>query len=243
LHQYSYSLFDFDNTLYKGQTRYLILDFSSYLNANNIFNSIDFLRLHHSFNSYLEAQFDRTHFAIEIVQAYYHGLRGHQTKEIDDFALKYWNILNINGWFTYTDPLLDLIKKHTLPILISGSPLEVLKHSGKLSDFKSIYGSKGIVREGIYTGQMDFEMATEAAKTQMVAELVKSINIDPQFSFAFGDSVNDFPMLKAVNPKNAYLLGANDMLVKEISDKNWNCLEQDLKIIDHVQKRINLLYP
>lgn len=242
MHQNSYSLFDFDNTLYKGQTRYLILDFSSYLEANKIFNSIDFLQIHHLFNSYLEAQCDRTHFAIEIVKAYYHGLRGHQIKEIEDLALKYWNNINNTDWFNYTDPLLDLIKNHTLPVLISGSPIEVLKHTEKLSDFIRIYGSKGIVREGIYTGDMDFEMATEGAKTQMVAELVKSLNIDPQFSFAFGDSVNDFPMLKAVNPKNAYLLGANDVIINEISDKNWNCLEQDLKIIDHLQKRINLLY-
>jgi phosphoserine phosphatase len=241
LHLKSYSFFDFDNTLYKGQSRYLILDFSTYLEANNKFNKEDYLTIHTLFKTYFNGQIDRDQFAIQVVQTYYHGLSGHQISEIDEFAQDYWNNFNEDGWFPYTDPLLDLIKTFTIPILISGSPLEVLKLSEKLSGFKNIFASIGVVNSGVYTGDMELEMATEAAKKAMMTEFTKINKVDTQLSFAFGDSSSDFPMLNAVDPQNAYLLGANISLINEVRDKKWNHLGQDLRLISHVQKRINLL--
>ena len=89
---------------------------------------------------------------------------------------------------------------------------------------------------------MELEMATQASKTQKVFELSTNLDFNPQTSFAFGDSSSDFPLLQAVDPKNAYLLIANDHQKIEVVDKNWNLLDQDITLIEHVQDRIHTLF-
>lgn len=242
LHKYSYSFFDLDNTLYKGQTRYLILDFSTYLVANKKIDFQDFQQIKDLFDAYFNNQIDRNQFGLKVVQTYYHGLRGNQSSMIDELAKNYWNSFQNTGWFAYTDPLLDLVKKYTIPILVSGSPLEVIKHSNISFFFNRIVASNGIVQSGVYTGGMELEVATEAAKKHMMNEFITLLDFDPKYSFAFGDSSSDFPMLEAVDPQNAYLLGENNKLLTQFLHKKWNFLKQDLNVIDHVQKRINSIF-
>ena len=238
----SICFFDFDNTLYRGQTRYLILDFSIYLESFAAFNSQDLVHLNSLFTSYQAGNLKRFDFAIQVVLTYYHGMIGSKEKDIDHHADKFWKDLPESAWFEYTFPLVNLIKQYSIPILISGSPIEILSHARKLLGIDEVYASRGIIRDGIYTGGMELEMATQASKTQKVFELSTNLDFNPQTSFAFGDSSSDFPLLQAVDPKNAYLLIANDHQKIEVVDKNWNLLDQDITLIEHVQDRIHTLF-
>jgi len=235
------SFFDFDNTIYKGQSRYLILDFSVYLEANSAFHSEELQQLFSLFTTYQENKINRHDFAVQFIQTYYRGLTGREIIEIDEHARNFWNNLPEDSWFPFTFPLLHLIKDISLPILISGSPLEVLQRVKRKLGFYKIFASKGIVNNGEYTGIVYQEMATQAAKTRKVNELTKIHNFNPRSSFAFGDSSSDLPILKAVDPLNAYLLGAKAALKNEFGDEKWNLLDHDKKIVEHVQNRINAL--
>jgi len=237
-----FSFFDFDNTLYKGQSRYLILDFSTYIEKQGVFKSQELHYLHCLLTTYLEGRINRHDFAVQVVKSYYRGLTGCPEIEIAELARQYWDQLQTEAWFPYTHQLLNLVNKFTTTILISGSPLEVLHHVIKPLGIREIYASKGVIQNGVYSGSMEQEMATQSAKARSMRELSTKLSFNPTTSFAFGDSESDFPMLLAVDPINAFLLGAKESLKNKIMDNNWNLLDKDTEILEHVQARISNLF-
>jgi HAD superfamily phosphoserine phosphatase-like hydrolase len=238
----SFSFFDFDNTLYKGQSRYLILDFSAFLVAEGVIEANALNRIQEQFASYHGGRINRHEFAGLVVDSYYQSLQGHLEIEVEDFAQQYWSTLSNEAWFTYTQPLLALTRQFTSVILISGSPFEILKLIHERSGFSEIFASRGIVRAGAYTGEVELEMATRTAKERLMLELSNEIHYDPQTSFAFGDSESDFPMLEAVNPRNAYLLGTDGLLKNEALKHEWNTLAHEEDVLGHVQRRIESIH-
>lgn len=233
-----YSFFDFDNTLYKGQSGYLIRDFSIYLESKRAFYTEQLSQILSLVTSYETGQITRHDFAVQIVEAYYLGLDGRTEHQIDIHAKYFWGSLTKEAWFSYTQPLLDLIKEFTIPILISGSPIEVLRHvSGKFGLYE-VYASQGNIQKGEYHGGMHHELASQIAKKRLMADLVPNLKVDRGFSFAFGDSESDFPLLEAVDPQNAYLLCEDQQIKNKPGNQKWNYLKKNIKIVDHVRKRL-----
>lgn len=235
----SYSFFDFDNTLYKGQSGYLIQDFSIYLDSKKAFDHKRLCQILILVASYEAGQLSRHDFAEQIVQAFYEGLTGRTEDQIDELAKDYWRNISKEAWFPYTVPLLKLVKEYSIPILISGSPIEVLKHLSGSFGFHAIYASMGKKQKGEFQGGMHRELASQLAKKQFMTELIPTLNIDRKTSLAFGDSESDFPLLEAVDPLNAYFLVVDQHFRDGKGNQPWNFLEKNLKIVDHVLKRLN----
>ncbi len=238
----SYSFFDFDNTIYKGQSRYLILDFSIFLEERGSFSSAELENIRSLFSAYYQSSINRHDFGVLVVEAYYRGLSNIPEKEIYDQATQYWNRIQTNAWFPYTIPLLKIANNATTSILISGSPIEILEIIKKTLGFKEIYASIGIIQKGIYTGHTKQEMATYSAKAELMKQLARKFSFNPATSFAFGDSESDFPLLESVYPKNAYLLGATSDMKKPGVNNNWNLMEQDNEVLDSVNSRMNTFF-
>lgn len=239
----NYSFFDFDNTIYKGQSCYLLLDFSTYLEANGFFDSIEFNNLKSLFTSYHQDRINRHDFSVLVVDTYYRGLYNCSEEEINNQAIHYWNAIQDDAWFPYTIPLLKLINTRTTSILVSGSPFEVLQVIYKSLGFKELHASKGIIQNGVYTGQTEREMASYSAKSKLMLSLSEDLSFNPGTSFAFGDSESDFPLLMSVDPRNAYLLGANANLKPQGLDPDWNLLKDENEILNKVNSRIKTIFP
>jgi len=239
----SYSFFDFDNTIYKGQSRYLILDFANFLEERSGFDSAEFKNIKSLFSSYYQGSINRHAFGILVVESYYRGLSGRNEKDIFNHALNYWDSNQADAWFPYTIPLLKMINNQTTSILVSGSPIEILEITKNALGFKEIYASKGIIQNGIYTGLTKNEMATDTSKAKLMQELSDTLSFNPATSFAFGDSESDFPLLESVDPKNAYLLGDTSIMKKPGVDNNWNFLDQENANLNNVNSRIKTLFP
>jgi len=239
----SFSFFDFDNTIYEGQSRYFILDFTNFLEERRSFDFAELENIKSLFSSYYQGSINRHDFGVLVVESYYRGLLGRNEKEIFNHALDYWDRVQAKSWFSYTIPLLEMINKATTSILVSGSPFEILEIVKNTLGFKEIYASKGIIQNGIYTGHTAQEMATYSAKAKLMVELSDTFSFNPATSFAFGDSESDFPLLESVAPDNAYLFGASANLKKQVNDNNWNLLDQENEILDHVNLRIKTLFP
>jgi len=238
----SYSFFDFDNTIYKGQSRYLILDFANFLEERGSFDPTEFNYIKSLFSSYYQGSINRQSFGVLVVESYYRGLSGRNEKDIFDHALNYWDRIQTDAWFPYTIPLLKMINNTTTSILVSGSPFEILEIINKALGFKEIFASLGIIQNGIYTGHTKSEMATDTSKAKLMQELSDTLSFNPATSFAFGDSESDFPLLKSVDPKNAYLLGATSIMKRFGVDNSWNFLDQENEILKNVESRINTLF-
>lgn len=234
---------DFDNTLYRGESRYMILDFSTFLKTNGFFDSGEFDKFRSLFSSYHQGELDRHKFGVYAVETYYRGLCGITAKEISAQANLFWDRIRDNAWFPYTVPLLKLLKDKTTTILISGSPIEILKIISKSLGIKDLYASKGILNNGVYSGGTEQEMATSYSKAKLMKGLSVKFSFNPATSFAFGDSESDFPLLEAVDPCNAYLLGASAKLKQQVIEKNWNLLDHENEILSHVNSRIDELFP
>ena len=238
----SYSFFDFDNTIYKGRSCYLILDFSTYLEAIGLFDSVEFINLQSLFSSYYQGRINRHEFGVLVVESYYRGLSNLPKKEIITQARRYWVEIKDDAWFPYTIPLLKLINNTSTSILVSGSPIEVLQVIYKTLGFKKLYASKGIIQKGVYTGHTGQEMATYSAKSELMLGLSKTLSFDPGTSFAFGDSESDFPLLMSVDPRNAFLLGATANLKIQGMANSWNLPDNENEFLNKVNSRINTLF-
>jgi HAD superfamily phosphoserine phosphatase-like hydrolase len=235
----SFSFFDFDNTLYKGISSYLILDFSEYLVGQGVILESAMLLFHGFFADYEAGRINRKIFGEQVVKAYYQNLTGAKENELSAQARTYWETLPQEAWFPYTQAILTLAQSFTTTIMISGSPVEIIKHIPIASKFDKIFASKGSIQAGVYTGKVEIEMATSESKAQLMDDLRNDLKFDPNTSFAFGDSESDFPMLRAVNPMNAYLLGEDGNLKGEVLKNHWNSFAHDNKVLKHVEARMN----
>jgi HAD superfamily phosphoserine phosphatase-like hydrolase len=238
------SFFDFDSTLYKGKKYYLIFDFPEFLYSLDLFNPREIPRLDALRNSYNEGFIDRNEFTVEVIDAYYTGLAGQSATKIKQAAQLFWETQFDQKWFPHTIPLLKLMKTKTTLILVSGSPIEVLRIIYKKLGFTHLYATQGYVRKGVYTGKYNKckEMATSEAKQRLVTSLMQSGTIDPKMSFAFGDSESDFPLFAAVHPQNVFLIGPNTETLTSVTSMEWNIYQYDDQIIDGVKDRIGKVF-
>jgi phosphoserine phosphatase len=147
----SFSFFDFDNTLYKGKNRYLILDFPEYLESKGYFRSQALKDLNGLQNTYIQGNINRDDFAISVIRTYYLGLLGQCEKIINTSAENFWETHSSQCWFEYSLPLIELMSKFTTTVLISGSPFEILRYIYKTIGIRKVYATKGIVSGGFYT--------------------------------------------------------------------------------------------
>lgn len=238
-----YSFFDFDNTIYKGHSHYLILDFAIFLEGAGRFHPAELEKIRSLFSAYYDGRINRHEFGFQVVECYYHGIADIPEDIIRNSAHQFWKWMTGDAWFSYTIPLLKILGSVTAPILISGSPIEILEAIRKPLGFKDIFASKGIIQNGVYTGQTMEEIATSSAKERLMRVLAGRLSFNPSTSFAFGDSESDYPLLRSVDPANAYLIGPIQRNIKPEVDKHWNFLENEKELLDSVNSRIHRLFP
>jgi HAD superfamily phosphoserine phosphatase-like hydrolase len=236
----SFSFFDFDNTLYKGKNRYLILDFPEFLVVKSYFDRKELKKLQDLRTLYSNQGISRDEFTIRVIESYYKGLAGQSDDEISKQANIFWEMKPDDLWFSYTIPLLDLMKKHTIIILVSGSPLEILRLIYKKIGIEILYGTQGIIERGVYTGAFNpyQEMATYKAKSKFIIDISVSHQFNPDTSFAFGDSESDFPLLNAVDAHNSYLIGTDKNSLDRSINKHWNIVQRNDSLLISVKNRV-----
>ena len=236
------SFFDFDNTLYKGTSRYIILDFATYLTTRNHFPASQFEILQKLFKSYFAGTLSRHDFGVRVVEAFYRGLEGYGEMEIHDLALDFIQDQGEATWFPHTLPLLKLVTPFVRSILVSGSPVEILEPVNQILRLNEVHASQGVTENGVFSGETRRELATASAKQDFMVSLSRTRPFDVQRSMAFGDSESDFPLFEAVAPDNAFLI-TNQLKLKQVADKNhWHFILQEGPVVETIQLRIGSLF-
>jgi phosphoserine phosphatase len=105
------------------------------------------------------------------------------------------------------------MSKYTKALIVSGAPLNPLHDVQEHFKFAELHATAGCIEEGVYTGRYNIELATSGAKNAFMKTLVSRIHVDPEKSFAFGDSESDIPLLEAVNPRNSFVFGEKEEIV------------------------------
>jgi HAD superfamily hydrolase (TIGR01490 family) len=107
-------------------------------------------------------------------------------------------------------------------VLVSGSGDEMVRPIGQALGVTDVIASRMVVRDGRFTGEVEFYAAGENKVTE-VQKLAAERGYDLDDSFAYSDSVTDAPLLSAVGHPTA--VNPDRGLRRIALDRSWPILE------------------
>ena len=240
----SLAFFDIDGTLTDGFT---IFSFAEFLFQQGCFNrpGLDLMQQDRStYQASARGEQDYHEFAVKLVEHYALGLQDRQVEQIQSLSPAFLDRALQNQVAGYTihgfaRVLVEMINPIATTIAISGSPLESLSALVSYLGFQELNSTLIKVDNGRYTGHVDRNLAISESKRQLVgAYLVEGVNLEA--SFAFGDSVQDVPVLETVG--NPFVLGSNLELQSIGRRRGWSVVSAQDDIVGIVKSRITSLF-
>lgn len=108
-------------------------------------------------------------------------------------------------------------------VVISSSPIQVVKPLGKYLGIDEVIGTRPEVDEqGKYTGRLEF-YAYGPGKAVAIRELAEQDGIDLSASYAYSDSMTDLPMLEAVG--HPVVVNPDKELRDVATSRDWQIME------------------
>ncbi|WP_061961075.1 HAD family hydrolase [Demequina flava] len=102
---------------------------------------------------------------------------------------------------------------------ITTSPQEVASIIAQRLGVTGAMGSQAEHVDGLYTGKLKGEMVHREAKAKVVRQLADERGLDLTASYAYGDSINDGPMLEAVAHPTA--INPDHKLRRMANERGW----------------------
>ena len=187
------ALFDWDGTLHRGQT---VQPWVHFLRDRGVFSPECSESLDREFAEYDGSIAGYEPFVARALALYAAGLRGQSATTVASLAREFVR-QDLENVFAFVDPLLSrLDEAGVAPILISGSPIEVIEAFADAVGIDQVHATVLEVVDDLYTGRVEAETASGAAKTALTAEYV-----DRPIAVAGGDSIADLPMLEAARSR------------------------------------------
>jgi HAD superfamily hydrolase (TIGR01490 family) len=123
------------------------------------------------------------------------------------------------------DEAVELITEHKAAgrdvVIISSSGDEVVRPIGEMVGADHVIATRMVVREGRYTGEIDF-YAYGPYKAEGLRALALERGYDLDDSYAYSDSITDVPMLDAVG--HPFVVNPDKALRKVALDNQWPML-------------------
>jgi HAD superfamily hydrolase (TIGR01490 family) len=240
----SLAFFDIDGTLTDGFT---IFSFAEFLFQRGCFQRTNLDQMQQDKAIYQGSKKDTKdyhEFAVRLVDHYAQGLKDQQAEYIQSLSPAFLELALQNQVVDYrihsfAKSLVEMINPFATTIAISGSPLESLYSLTTYLGFQELNSTLVEIKQGRYTGQVDRNLAISKSKQQLVSSyLVDGINL--RTSFAFGDSVQDVPILEVVG--NPFVMGGNPELQHIGRQQGWFVTSPEDDIVSVVKNRINSLF-
>jgi len=129
-------------------------------------------------------------------------MTGHSVAEVVAIGEEVYDEVLSSRIYPGTQALLDdhLAKGHEV-WLVSATPVEIGNLIARRLGATGALGTIAEHRKGLYTGRLVGDMMHGEAKAHSVIALAEETGIDLEESYAYGDSLNDLPLLRCVgNP-------------------------------------------
>jgi HAD superfamily hydrolase (TIGR01490 family) len=107
-------------------------------------------------------------------------------------------------------------------VLVSGSGDEMVRPIGEALGITDVIASRMVVRDGRYTGEIDFYAAGDNKVTE-IQKLAAERGYDLTDSFAYSDSITDVPLLSSVGHPTA--VNPDRGLRRVAAERGWPTLE------------------
>lgn len=232
-------LVDIDGTLVEGLT---ILSFTEYLDDNKSFDHSSWNRMQNDslrYKSSGHSHSDYEQFALDLVLHYAEGLKDCSVDKVQAMADDFFSSVQRNEvpdyqMYAFSPQLIHLMNKIGTTIAISGSPIESLAPLKRILNLGDLRATTLRQEDGIYTGEVDVNLALDYEKEKIVKEYVAE-DVDLAHSFSFGDTMHDLPLLEAVG--NPFIVGTNPELLAFARNKGWSEINPE-NAIDKVMQKI-----
>lgn len=189
------AFFDVDNTIIRGASAFHI---ARGLKARGFFTFRDITRF--AFEQLKYTLFGETQEQMDAIQNEALSIvKGWSVAEMAAIGEEVWDEVLALRIYEGTKAIMDDHRAHGHQVwLVTASPVEI----GRLIARKlGATGALGTIAEhtgGYYTGRLIGGLLHGEAKAVAIGELAKTSNIDLSQSYAYGDSMNDAPMLSLV---------------------------------------------
>ncbi|MDO5726796.1 MAG: HAD-IB family hydrolase [Bowdeniella nasicola] len=192
------AFFDVDNTLIRGASSYHLAR-ELYRRGFFRFSDIFFAARHAALYTLFGESVPRVTAVRERALA---TIKGHRVAEIISIGEEVYTRVLAPRIVLGTKLLLDehLGAGHEV-WLVTATPLELSEHIAARLGATGALGSRAEAHNGVYTGRLQAPFLHGRMKAEAIVQLAEARNIDTVASYAYGDSINDVPLLESVgNP-------------------------------------------
>lgn len=196
---------------------YTMLAFGRLLLQRGIIDRQGWLSFYSDFKSLWRKQVSYEQFAENAVRHFSQALAGRRQMDVLEAGKACADRMKL---YWYARPLADTLRQRGVKtIAVSGAPDECLHSLARALRLDEAYGSLAAVdASGIYTGQVQRNMALGVSKGAIVRELTARFEVVA----AFGDSEQDIPMLETARYPVA--VNARAALSRTAMERGWTLL-------------------
>lgn len=136
--------------------------------------------------------------ATRAYQAYAEALAGHESAQVEARARQLWATQR-ERLFEFVPALISSLRTRGYAImLISGSPLEMIRLVADELDIPEAYGAVFTRQHGRYTGAIDLSSGVPGEKARIFATATRDRDVYARGCFAIGDSLTDVALFERV---------------------------------------------
>lgn len=218
------AIFDVDGTIFRKNLHFELLQELVYLKIFDKEVRSELVRL---YGNWLNHEGTYEEYRDKLVELYEMHIRGCNQKDIV-FASEKVVGFNAKRTYIFSSRLIEKLRKGHILLIISGSPIEIVKEFAKALKFDAYYGSVYEVDENsIYTGRTVFEPTKD--KGAVVKQFMTDHNLKLEGSVGIGDTESDASFLEMVDEPIAFNPNTN---LKGIAEKrNWKVVVEKKDVI------------
>jgi len=221
------ALFDVDDTIYKGGIIYPLMESEM---QEDLLDKKILEKAYLNKSSYQKGEISYKEFSRKGVMIWAQGLKGQSYAEVLRHA-KEFIAKDIHNFYSFTKPLLALLKKSHDTIIITNEPQFVAQPISGLFNFTGYNSTEFETKDGKITGKVSRYNSTQSDKKKSIQEIFKKYN--RKDSFAFGDSIGDAGMFEEVNYPICVNAGQK---LQEVANKNGWKLTDPNNVIEIISK-------
>ena len=218
------AIFDIDGTIFRKNLHFELLNELVY---RGIFEKEVRKQLVEAYGQWLNHEGSYDDYREKLVTLYDHNIRGCHYDKIAEASQKVANF-HAKRTYIFSSNLIEELRKDYFLLIISGSPLEIVKEYATIFDFDAYFGSVYEVdNQGIYTGECDVSAARN--KDLVVKEFITKRGFSLEGSFGIGDTESDAKFLQLVSRPVAFNPNA---VLREIAQKEgWKIVVEKKDVI------------
>ncbi len=218
------AVFDIDGTIFRKNLHFELLDQLAYM---KIFPRKVRRELTEIYGYWLNNEGTYEAYRDRLVELYAENIKG--CKE-DDVVRAAEAVASFNAKriYIYTRNLIKKLRKDYIMIVISGSPVEIVKKYAEIFQFDAFYGTVYEVdRDGIYTGKELFVPVRD--KGLVVKQFMVEQNLTLHKSIGIGDTGSDSKFLKLMEEPIAF---NPDSSLRKIAEKmKWKIVVEKKDVV------------